>query len=191
MLNVQVMKKQAENPNHPTPEQLEAWKAAHGAEHVSVDGLDDWFRRPATREMKLAMRQLAISETAFAASLMETCHLAGDRGWTLDDETFFAYESKVTELIGLKDYEIENAPEGVKVVIEDCHCLLKRPTRVQVEQAQQRNRKKQPFATNEILLEWLWISGDERIKTDTRYLFPLLAAIDEAKTRKMAVLKKS
>ncbi len=186
------MKKQLEKPGYPTPEQIQEWKASPlGVEHVSVDDLNDWFRRPDKREMKLAIKQMQISETAFAATLMETCHLAGDRGWTLDDETFFAYESKVTELIGLKDYELETVPEGVKVVIEGCHCILKRPTRVQVEQAQQRNKKKQPFATNELLLEWLWVSGDERMKNDTRYLFPLFSAIEDAKTSKLAVLKKS
>jgi len=88
----------------------------------------------------------------------------------------------------LKDWQAKHGPIhkavlGTEEAGDQLCCYLKRPSRKQLSYAAT-VYETNPMRFNEILVDDMWVAGDEQIKTDDAYFFPLcdvLAQIIEKK----------
>lgn len=175
---------------YPTAEQIAAWKAEHGCFEFEIDEYKCWFRRPSLKVMKAAFISMAKSEIAGKETLISNCWLAGDEQLRKEDDYFLALADSIFEIFEAADYEIKKDGIACIIGVNGKSCKVRKPTRDDVRKAEEKNKRNQPFDTNIFLLDAIWVSGDDEIRTDEQYYIPALSAINEIKTQKVASIKK-
>lgn len=89
-----------------TTEQIEKWKAQHGAVYkIEVEGSVAYLKKPDRKTMSL-VATLADNPVRANEALLNNCWLGGDEDIKTDDEKFFGVSARLAELIQIKQAEI-------------------------------------------------------------------------------------
>ena len=168
-------------------------KAKHGNVYMvtTEDGLTAYFIDPDIKVWRFALKALDKSPVDFKKSLANNMWKGGDKE-ILNDEYHNELAKEIESIIEYGDAEF--APDGnaYRVRIGDKSCLL-RPMTVEVENMAQRDNPTQlAFKTEENILNRLWISGDEEIKSTQhlQYFIPVCKIVRELRTKHLVALKK-
>ncbi len=177
-----------------TEAQLAAWKEQHGEVlAIEIDGRTAYFKSLYDLKiLKPAYAASQVSGVAFAESLVNNAWLGGDETLRTDDDYFADLSEKLEEQLDIPEFEVKRADGDVAytVTVAGRVCRLRRPSREEIRNAQERNTRKQPFETNLALLPKIWVDGDQELRTNTRLLVGLLPAISDLRERRMAAVKK-
>lgn len=90
-----------------TPEQIAAWKKEHGDVFVfKTDESVCYLKKP---DRKIIGAYSALQNTPIRANeyLLANCWLGGDETFKTNDEMFLGVAGKLTELVIVKDVEVE------------------------------------------------------------------------------------
>lgn len=90
-----------------TPEQIEAWKKAHGEiSAVTVDGHVGYLKKPDRRTLSFASSVGTKDPVKFNEVLLNNCWLGGSEAIKTDDALFFGVSAVLGELIVVKEAEL-------------------------------------------------------------------------------------
>lgn len=90
-----------------TPEQIEAWKKAHGEiSAVTVDGHVGYLKKPDRRTLSYASSVGTKDPVKFNEVLLNNCWLGGSEAIKTDDALFFGVSAVLGELIVVKEAEL-------------------------------------------------------------------------------------
>jgi hypothetical protein len=91
-----------------TPEQIEEWKKQHkDIFKITVDGRTCYLRKPSRKALGYAAVAGKENPLKFNEVILKDCWLAGDEEIKTDDTLFMSISAKLTELIEIKDAELE------------------------------------------------------------------------------------
>lgn len=98
-----------ENILNPTPEQIEAWKEKYKTVHkLTIDDKTAYLRKPDRRTLSLAISKISKGDIIGGSeAILENCWLGGDPKIKTDDDYFMSAVSKVSDLIQIKQAELE------------------------------------------------------------------------------------
>lgn len=91
-----------------TPELIEEWKKKHGEIFkISVDGKTCYLKKPSRKALGYASVAGKDNPLKFNEVILKDCWLAGDEEIQTDDTLFLSVSSKLTDLIQIKETELE------------------------------------------------------------------------------------
>ncbi|MDR1370937.1 MAG: hypothetical protein LBJ72_12570 [Dysgonamonadaceae bacterium] len=91
-----------------TQEQIADWKAKHGdVFRIQVEDKSCYLKKPSRKALGYASMAGKENPLKFNEVLLNDCWLAGDEDVKTDDTLFLSVSSKLTELIQVKDAELE------------------------------------------------------------------------------------
>ncbi len=83
-----------------TPEQIAAWKKAHGDIFCyEADGLVCYFKRPTRLAISMASAEGAADPLKFAEIIITNCWLGGDNALRDQDKYFIGLSQKLGEIV--------------------------------------------------------------------------------------------
>jgi hypothetical protein len=179
----------------PTAEQIAEWKKQHpeGVFHVPIEDKECYMHFPDLNTLKFAVQEAKKSAMGFNRVIIDNCWIDGDPEIKADDRYYLALCTALDEIVEIPEYTVTKRTDsklGVvnDVKVGDLSCVLKTPTRDQIDAASRGNKKAldQPIR----LVEMLWVEGDKKIKSQSNTYAALLSAVDELTDKKTAVVKK-
>jgi hypothetical protein len=91
-----------------TKEQIESWKANHGEVYrIQVEGKACYLKQPSRKTLGYASLAGKENPLKFNEVLLRDCWLGGDEAIKTDDTLFLSVSAKLSELIALKEAELE------------------------------------------------------------------------------------
>ncbi|MDR1120039.1 MAG: hypothetical protein LBM08_03900 [Dysgonamonadaceae bacterium] len=89
-------------------EQIDAWKAKHGEVfRIQVEGKACYLKKPGRKTLGYASLAGKENPLKFNEILLNDCWLDGDEVIKTDDTLFLSVSSKLSELIEVKEAELE------------------------------------------------------------------------------------
>lgn len=158
---------------------------------IEINGISAQFKKPDFRVWKFAVTAMRKSGAlAFKIAMAKNCCL--DKASVLISDEYIEQtaDSLMTE-IEYSEASVERDGNSFVVEIDGYSCRLK-PLSIEARLAAERNAGEQPFAEQLLLLEALWLNGDEEIKSQLRpeLLIPVLKEIGNLKDKHLATIKK-
>lgn len=91
-----------------TPEQIEAWKAAHESVFkISVEDKSVFLRSPNRKEISYAAQVGKTDALKFNEYLLKTCWLGGDEEIQTNDSLFMSVSVQLAAIIDIKESSLE------------------------------------------------------------------------------------
>ena len=100
----------------------------------------------------------------FVAAVLNNCFLIGDEKIKTEERYINGLAEEVEEIAKIPDVEITELNESVLLEFEGISAQFRYATRLDEKKAEKENRKKQPFKTEENLLEICCLNTEEWMK---------------------------
>jgi len=166
-------------------DKIEAWKEKHGGVHYvkTENGYEAFLKKPSRQIVNLAMVKGREDPLGLIEVVLENTWLEGDSIIKTDTGLMMSLGDQVDKIIGVVKVIVERhqTDEGdfYKVETENGYtAFLKPPSRQIIKTAMTQSRQT-PLKLVEVILQDVWLKGDEIIKNDVGLLVSLMAEINE------------
>jgi len=95
-----------------------------------------------------------------------------------------AFDEKKAEVL-----KKHNVPDAFRIKVGELECWVKKPNRADISMSRSLGEGEE-IKIKELLLDAVWLEGDEKIKTDDDYFFNVFAYLDNLIEAKAVELKK-
>ena len=174
----------------PTQQQIDELKTKHG-ELFKIEMGNEWviITNPLARMSVMRQAVAALQSggmTSYTEAIINNCYVAGDQALLKNEAFLNGIEEQITEIATAPDPEV--TPRGVdyEVTAGEHRIVCRAPTRADRKAAHKANPKRQPFVTNEKMLEY--IARDKAtltaLKRDVPAYIAVLSAIDDLREKK-------
>lgn len=177
-----------------SPEQIQQWKEKYGTVYeLNADGSFLYVFDPSTSliKFKLVMAARRKSVGHMVDCIINNCWIGGDENFKTDESLKLGVESQIDEMIDIPEFTSEQLENGnVLITLGEFTCEIRKPTRMDIRYAEDRNKDNKPLETQVYLLERVAVSDLTGIRTNVPVYVSLLLAVYEFKDAKHVELKK-
>lgn len=177
-----------------TKKQIEEWKEKHGDVYeLPVGDKVAYVKAPNMADQKRAVGALLRgSEIDYAENMLDAIFLGGDEEIKKDDDYFFPAKKAIQKLFDYDEPEVEVKGDQHHITIDGFKCVINKPTRRDIKEAENQNRSNKPFVTQEKLFEKVCVEKDKAYnnRNNASIRMPLYRYLEELKDNKVVSIKK-